>query len=206
VKVSKTKKMLKLQREASRRFRHFLPVLELKKHQLQIEVRAVDQELRASEVEENGIVERITPWIRLLSEDVGLPSYLGVREVVTETANVAGVRIPVLKDVVMVENPVDLFSTPPWIDEALESLRALIRLRTEHKVLAEQRRLLNEELRITSQRVNLFEKVKIPEAEEKIRLIRIGLGDAQTAGVGRAKIAKRMGRATLSGTGGVGEA
>jgi V/A-type H+-transporting ATPase subunit D len=206
VKVSKTKKMLKLQREASRRFRHFLPVLELKKHQLQIEVRTVDQELRASEVEESGIVERITPWIRLLSEDVGLPSYLGVREVVTETANVAGVRIPVLKDVVMVEKPVDLFSTPPWIDEALESLRALIRLRTEHKVLAEQRRLLNEELRITSQRVNLFEKVKIPEAEEKIRLIRIGLGDAQAAGVGRAKIAKRMGRATLSGTGGVGEA
>lgn len=205
MKVTKTKKMLKSQREALRRLRHFLPVLELKKHQLQLEVRSVDQDLHAREVEEGQAVERLMPWIRLLSEDVGLPDYLDVREVVIETANVAGVRIPVLKDVVMLQHPVDLFSTPPWIDDALGSLRALIRLRVEQKVLAEQRRLLNEELRITSQRVNLFEKVKIPEAREKIRLIGIGLGDAQTADVGRAKIAKRMGRATLSGTSGVGE-
>jgi V/A-type H+-transporting ATPase subunit D len=206
VKVTKTKKMLKSQRVALRRFRHFLPVLELKKHQLQLEVRTVDQDLRAREAEENQTVERLTPWIRLLGEDVGLTDYLDVREVVTETANVAGVRIPVLKDVVMLQQPVDLFSTPPWVDDAIESLRALIRLRVERKVLAEQKRLLNEELRITSQRVNLFEKVKIPEAEEMIRVIGIGLGDAQTADVGRAKIAKRMGRATLSGTSGVGEA
>ena len=42
----------------------------------------------------------------------------------------------------------------------------------------------------TTQRVNLFEKVKIPEAKEAIRIIRIKLGDEMTAAVGRAKIAK----------------
>ncbi|MCX5669743.1 MAG: hypothetical protein NTU94_00260, partial [Planctomycetota bacterium] len=40
------------------------------------------------------------------------------------------------------------------------------------------------------QRVNLFEKIKIPEAREAIRVIRIRLGDEMTAAVGRAKIAK----------------
>jgi V/A-type H+/Na+-transporting ATPase subunit D len=45
-------------------------------------------------------------------------------------------------------------------------------------------------LRLTSQRVNLFEKVKIPEAEEALRIIRIALGDQQAAEVVRAKIAK----------------
>jgi V/A-type H+-transporting ATPase subunit D len=38
--------------------------------------------------------------------------------------------------------------------------------------------------------VNLFEKVKIPETKENIRMIRIYLGDQQTAAVVRGKIAK----------------
>jgi V/A-type H+-transporting ATPase subunit D len=38
--------------------------------------------------------------------------------------------------------------------------------------------------------VNLFEKVKIPEARDNIRRIRIFLGDQQTAAVARAKLAK----------------
>ena len=38
--------------------------------------------------------------------------------------------------------------------------------------------------------MNLFDKVKIPESREAIRVIRIHLGDEMTAAVGRAKIAK----------------
>jgi V/A-type H+-transporting ATPase subunit D len=51
--------------------------------------------------------------------------------------------------------------------------------------------LLSKELRTTTQRVNLFEKVKIPECKENMRIIRIYLGDVDTAGVVRSKIAKR---------------
>ena len=50
--------------------------------------------------------------------------------------------------------------------------------------------LLQDELRKVIQRVNLFEKVIIPEARENIRRIRIALGDRMTAAVARAKIAK----------------
>ena len=50
--------------------------------------------------------------------------------------------------------------------------------------------LLSKELKTTSQRVNLFEKVKIPEAKENIKRIAIYLGDQQTAAVVRGKIAK----------------
>ncbi|NCB29749.1 MAG: V-type ATP synthase subunit D, partial [Clostridia bacterium] len=46
------------------------------------------------------------------------------------------------------------------------------------------------ELDTTSQRVNLFEKVKIPECKEHIRVIKIAIGDEQTASVTRGKIAK----------------
>ncbi|MDZ4199382.1 MAG: V-type ATP synthase subunit D, partial [Kiritimatiellia bacterium] len=64
------------------------------------------------------------------------------------------------------------------------------RLRVERRVLEEQFRLLSEEHRTTNQRVNLFDKVKIPEARENIRVIRITLGDQMTAGVARSKLAK----------------
>jgi V/A-type H+-transporting ATPase subunit D len=73
----------------------------------------------------------------------------------------------------------------------VESLREYARLDALIVTLAEQIRLLEKELRTTSQRVNLFEKVKIPEAKENIRVIGIYLGDQQTAAVVRGKIAKK---------------
>ena len=76
------------------------------------------------------------------------------------------------------------------MDDALDALERMLRLRAERHVLEEQLRLLDDELRVTSQRVNLFEKVKIPEARNNIRVIRIFLGDQQTAAVARSKIAK----------------
>ncbi len=60
----------------------------------------------------------------------------------------------------------------------------------EEKIIKQQLRILEHELRIATQRVNLFEKIKIPECKENIRLIRIYLGDQQTNAVGRSKIAK----------------
>ena len=55
----------------------------------------------------------------------------------------------------------------------------------------EQVRLLEKELLTTSQRVNLFEKVKIPETEENIRKISIYMADQQVSAVVRSKISKR---------------
>ena len=69
-------------------------------------------------------------------------------------------------------------------------MREIARLNVLLKTLKKQSELLNRELRITSQRVNLFEKVKIPEAKENIRVFEIYLGDQQTSAVVRGKIAK----------------
>ncbi len=85
----------------------------------------------------------------------------------------------------------DLFTTPTWVDDGMAVLEAMIRLRTEREILEEQRRRIADELRVTSQRVNLFEKVKIPETKENIRVIKIFLGDEQTAAVARGKLAKK---------------
>ena len=51
--------------------------------------------------------------------------------------------------------------------------------------------MLAKELRTTSQRVNLFEKVKIPEAKANIKKISVYLGDQQVSEVVRSKISKK---------------
>ena len=85
----------------------------------------------------------------------------------------------------------DLYETPVWIDMAADRMERALELALEAEVLDEQVRLLSKELRTTTQRVNLFEKVKIPEAKENIRKISVFLGDERVAAVVRSKISKR---------------
>ena len=99
--------------------------------------------------------------------------------------------IPVFERVDFEEAEYDLFLTPLWVDKAIIALRKFITLFEEKKVLNKQLEILIRELRITNQRVNLFEKVKIPECVENIRRIRIYMGDQQASAVGRSKIAKK---------------
>jgi len=84
----------------------------------------------------------------------------------------------------------DLFVVPLWVDGAVDALRALVSLQEQIRTIEEGVRILRQELRITTQRVNLFEKVKIPETKEAIRLIKIYIGDQMANAVGRSKIAK----------------
>ena len=111
-------------------------------------------------------------------------------EVVTSSTNIAGVSIPIYKDVLFPDIKYSLFSTPVWVDKALIDLREISKLHAKLDIIERQYYLLQQELTKIIQRVNLFEKVKIPSSKENIRRIRIRLGDEMTAAVGRAKIAK----------------
>jgi V/A-type H+-transporting ATPase subunit D len=189
-KVKHTKNGLKLEREALQRYTRYLPMLQLKKQQLQVELRQVAARIEENEGRAREARARIAPWVRLLAEPIALSDYLRVVEVRESAGSIAGVAIPLLEEVRFERTLPDLYATPPWLDDALLVLEGLTRLGIERRLLDEQRRLLAAELRTTTQRVNLFEHVKIPEAEHNIRVIRIFLGDESTAGVVRAKIAK----------------
>lgn len=189
-KIKHTKNELKAQRDALKRFQRYLPTLQLKKQQLQLEVRLLEGRVEAKRAEEKALREALDAWVRLFAEPFDWSAWLKVREVRTSRGNIAGVAIPVLEALELDRAVPDLWATPSWVDDGLHTLEALLRLRVERDVLEEQHRLLAEELRTTNQRVNLFEKVKIPEAKEHIRVIRIYLGDQMTAEVARSKIAK----------------
>ena len=118
-------------------------------------------------------------------------SKVRVKEVIAGYANIAGINIPTFDHVEFEETSWDLFATGWYVDDAINALQSAVSLREAYRILEEQHRLLSEELRTTGQRVNLFEKVKIPEAKENIRVIQVYLGDQQTAAVVRGKISKK---------------
>ena len=193
-KVKLTKTELKAQSDALKRFQRFLPMLQLKKQQLQGEIASIVSQAEAVAARENDVRRSLEPWVGLFAtgEDL-LSGLVTVKEIKTSTANIAGVEIPVFDGIDTEVRPVDLWATPAWVDDAVAALTDVLALQSERIVLERQRELVAEELRTTSQRVNLFEKVKIPECRENIRVIKIAIGDEQTAAVTRGKIAKSRG-------------
>ena len=193
-KLKLTKTELKTQSDALKQYRRFLPTLQLKKQQLQMELRKSRDLVEANRREYALLRKQLESFVGLYADRgaVGfIKENLQVVGVIQSTANIAGVTVPVFDKVEFAEKAYNMFEADLWLDGGLATVKKLISLIEAGKVLEEQYRLLNVELLSTTQRVNLFEKVKIPECMENIRKIQIYLGDATTAAVVRSKIAKR---------------
>ena len=191
-KIKLTKTELKAQTDALKRFQRFLPMLQRKKQQLQAEIAGIVQKAEDVSGQEERARAKLGSWVGLFAvggEEL-LSGLVKVKSINTATANVAGVTIPVFESVETEVKDIDAWSTPAWIDDAVKAVTSILALRCERTVLMRQRDLITAELATTSQRVNLFEKVKIPDCKENIRVIKIAIGDEQTAAVTRGKIAK----------------
>jgi len=181
---------LKKQRDALQQYERYLPTLQLKKQQIQLEIvhqQKTHRERSLAFFEKKSAAQT---WAGLLAETPGIGQWLQPENIAIGKRNIAGVEIPVCERVDFHPAQYDLFLAPLWLDTGIEVLRDMIALREELRILEEGISVLKHELRITTQRVNLFEKVKIPESKEAIRRIKIYIGDQMTNAVGRSKIAK----------------
>lgn len=189
-KIKLTKNELKKQKDGLKRFTRYLPTLMLKKQQLQLVIRQVEAALKEKKNERDRAQNEINSWVDVFGENVGFDQLIKIKSLEIEDGNIAGVDIPIFKGIELDLPEYDLFVKPLWVDAAVENVSKLLTFDEEVKILEQQIELLGTELRITTQRVNLFEKVKIPEAKENIRVIQIYLGDQQTAAVVRGKMSK----------------
>ena len=191
-KIKLTKNELKTQKDALKMFRRYLPTLTLKKQQLQTEIRIIDAKAKKVRAAREALVKEFDEWISVFGEeDAFKPGMVTVRNIRKGTGNIAGVKIPVYEGADFSRGDYDLYETPLWIDMAADRMEKALSLDLEAEVLDEQVQLLSKELRITTQRVNLFEKVKIPETRKNIKKITVFLGDEQVAAVVRSKISKK---------------
>ena len=171
-KIKLTRPELKRHREALQRYERYLPMLKLKQQRLQAMVRNVIRKRLEAEHNLEEIQKTLREYESVQADRSGLPlkAWSNPTDILVDEKNVAGVLVPVFSDVTFPEASYSLFGTPPWVDELTRII----------------------------QRVNLFEKVMIPEARESIRRIRIKLGDEMTDAVGRSKIAKNKLARTLN--------
>ena len=188
-KIKNTKTELKAQKDALVRFEKFLPMLQLKKQQLQAEIVVIRHKIDVLEEKIRTTESAMESWVSLLGDNsVEIPVVLD--DIQTSSRNIAGLTVPVFESIQTHRPETDLFSTPAWVDDAAIACETLLRHKAEITILKREWGLIDEELHTTSQRVNLFEKIKIPECKENIRVIRIHIGDEQTSAVARGKIAK----------------
>ncbi len=195
--VKLTKNELKVQKDRLKQFQRYLPTLQLKKQQLQAVVMQVTAQLEQVARQRQAAVAGLDDWVAVFAENDSFPAekrletLVRPKHVVCGEENIAGVVVPVFQELSFEDIQYDVADYPLWVDTAAVRLREIARLDALEKTLRRQVELLEQELRTTAQRVNLFEKVKIPEAKENIRVIGIYLGDQQTSAVVRGKIAKK---------------
>ncbi|MEE0554116.1 MAG: V-type ATP synthase subunit D [Clostridia bacterium] len=195
--IKLTKNEQKVQKDLLKQYQRYLPTLQLKKQQLQQVIMTTRAELAQKEAERVQMIGNLDDWVAVFAEnaifdeDKSIDTLVQPETVVCRNENIAGVTVPKFEELKFKDVEYDVDDYPLWVDTALVKLREIARLDALVSTLRKQEALLEKELRSTSQRVNLFEKVKIPEAKENIRVIGVYLGDQQTAAVVRGKISKK---------------
>lgn len=198
MKLALNKNSLKQQQDRLGMFRRFLPSLDLKRQQLQAAWKAARTELARLETEEVQYRQSLEPLLSLLGSSTlrtrDLSQLVKVRHVVIDEENIVGARVPVVRQIEFERTPYSTLTLPFWVDQLVESLESLARLRVELQAQRTRVERLELAARKITQRVNLFEKVLIPTAVENIKRIRIALSDEERAAVVRSKLAKQKRR------------
>ncbi|WP_029059631.1 V-type ATP synthase subunit D [Stappia stellulata] len=190
--VSLNKSVLSRESEKLAEYRRFLPSLELKRRQVvaeRLKARAHLAECRT--LLENRLAETARDLPMLANDEVALDELVVLEAVDLSTQNLSGTRLPVLKEVRFAEVAYARLTRPHWVDAAVAALREAVGMRIARDVAERRMRELEQAEAVIARRVNLFEKVLIPRAQETIRRIRMALADAEREAVIRAKLSKR---------------
>jgi V/A-type H+/Na+-transporting ATPase subunit D len=190
--VPLSKSQLTREKESLASYRRYLPALDLKRQQLMGERNRARQEIaRIEAAVARSAVDAGRAIPMLADERVDVAGLAWPGAVVLGTQNVAGVRLPIVESVEIHRAKYGRLVRPHWVDALVERLAEAIRLRIEADVARQRLALLEAAVIKITQRVNLFEKVLVPQTRENIRRINVFLGDAERSAVVGAKIAKK---------------
>jgi len=194
MKLALNKTTLKRTRDELKTYKKFLPSLDLKRQQLLAALKVARAELAESETVYSELEALVSKTYPLLGSSTmrtrNLGSLIRVEEVVIVEENLVGTRSPVAKAVRFALAEYSRMVMPFWVDLLIDNLKTIAEQRILLQVRRQRVKLLDHAARKITQRVNLFEKVLIPQSEASIRKIVIFLSDQERAAVVRSKIAK----------------
>ncbi len=190
--VALSKTSLQQQRDKLRLFERFLPSLELKRQQLTAEHKKTVQTLAEAEQGADKASRSLAALLPILgsASSMDLSGLVRIRRIEVAEEHVLGLRLPTLRAVEFDEAEYSLLATPFWFDDLVVCLKDVATYRLRLQVYRERVGRMKASVRRVSQRVNLFEKVLIPNARRDIARIQIFLSDIERAAVVTSKIAK----------------
>ena len=175
-----------------KRYKQFLPSLDLKRQQLAVERKKAQRTLRQTEFEIEQCYQKSAEMLPMLADkSIHVKNLVKVSQLEMTEENVVGVHLPIIKKLTIDVQEYSLFTEPHWVDQLVVQLKIMMQLKLQHQVEQQRVETLGEAVKKVTQRVNLFDKVLIPKAQQDIRKIRIYLSDQERAGVVRAKSTKQ---------------
>ena len=165
-----------------------LPTLQSKESALRLEVKRAKDEIKALDAEVDARIKDYDQMIALWGEfDTSL---IHVDDVRMSVKKIAGVRVPVLEEVVYSTKPFSIFSSPKWFLDGFEQLKAIADVGIRQEFVRRKVDLLEYARKKTTQKVNLFEKVQIPGYQDAIRKIKRFMEDEENLSKSSQKIVK----------------
>ena len=165
-----------------------LPTLQSKETALRLEVKKAKKELEDLDKEVERRIKDYDQMIALWGEfDTSL---IHVDDVRMSIKKIAGVRVPVLDEVVYSTKEFSLFSSPKWFADGFEQLKAIADVGIRQEFVRRKVELLEYARKKTTQKVNLFEKVQIPGYQDAIRKIKRFMEDEENLSKSSQKIVK----------------
>lgn len=179
--LQKLKKDLKIREKA-------LPTLKAKETALRLEVKKARDELKEARnlflhhktnMSEFDLLWGEFPNDLLLIDDVTL-----------HFRKIAGVKIPVLEDVKFKFGRDSLFGLPAWTATGVDLLKQSSKLEIQISIAEQKLAVLEYARKKTTQKVNLYEKVQIPEYNQAILKIKRFMEDQENLEKSSQKILK----------------
>jgi V/A-type H+-transporting ATPase subunit D len=138
-----------------------LPTLQAKESALRLEVKKAKREAGKIKDELDKKRETLSPTIRLWAEfPEGL---IYISDVKIRVRKIAGVKTPVLEGVEFKEREFSMFSLPAWLVHGIDILKNVVSLEISRELALKKVEILEYARKKTTQKVNLYEKVQIPE-------------------------------------------
>ena len=164
-----------------------LPILKNKETALRLEVVQLSKELENLNEQNKELAARLENYKGFWAE---FPEIIVVDKIERYNKKVVGVKIPEIKAIKFKLADVSWWNLPAWIPGGIALLKEAVRLKLRTDILLEQIKVLENARKKTTQKVNLYEKVQIPEYEDAIMKIKRFLEDKENISKAAQKIVK----------------
>lgn len=177
----------KIQRELALRVRA-LPTLKAKETALRLEIRKTEDQLDRLQKELSDVQNANQEDLLLWSEYPGL---LRIESLLVKARHVAGVTLEVVSEVKFHIVKAGLFHQRAWVVKGTDLLRRIVELNLRISTVDKNLSLLVAARKKATQKVNLYEKIQIPQYSGALRKIRSFLDDRENLSRAAQKISRR---------------